>query len=1154
VARAFVHLHNHSHYSLLDGACRIPEMIARAKELAMPSIAITDHGNLFGVVEFYREAKAQGVHPVLGIETYIAPKSRHDRNQPRGERNNYHLVLLARNRTGYQNLLKLSSHAFQEGLYHRPRIDKELLKSHGEGLIGMSACLNGEVNWLLKEERYAEARKAAEFYRDVLDSFYLELQDHGIEHERAVVRRIADLGRETGLPIVATNDMHYIRQDQAAAHDALLCIQTGKLQSDPNRLHFDTHEMYMKTAEEMEALFADYPDAMENTLKIAESCDVQLEFGKLRLPDFPCPPQHASLDDFLRALCEQGLEQRYPGRGENLRARLLYELDVINKMGYAGYFLIVQDFIAYARSQGIPVGPGRGSAAGSLVAYCLGITNIDPIRYGLIFERFLNPERISMPDIDVDFSDRGRAEVIRYVVEKYGADNVSQIITFGTMAARAVVRDVGRVMAVPYGEVDKIAKMVPSTLHITLEQALEQSPDLKARFDADEQVRQLIETGRHLEGLARHASTHAAGVVISPTPLVETVPLYRSSDGEITTQWDMGTVEKVGMLKMDFLGLRTLTVLQDCLEAISKNHGVAIDIESISLDDADVYSLFARGETVGIFQFESSGITDYLRKLRPRCLEDLIAMNALYRPGPLGGGMVDDFIQRKAGTKPIKYEHPLLEPILRETYGVIVYQEQVLQIAVAMAGYSLGEADLLRRAMGKKKAEIMAEQRTSFVERSIARKIPPDVARRTFDLMALFAEYGFNKSHSAGYALVAFQTAWLKSHYPAEFMAASLTSEMSDKDRVMILLAEARRLGLRVLPPDVNASDEVFSVQEGAIRFGLAAVKGIGHGAVEAILEARAVGSFAGFHDFCERVDPGRVNRKCIEALIQAGTFDLFGATRARLCESVTSAMDHGARIRREKTMGQSSLFGGGGDVAVPPPALAVVPPWTRVEELRREKDALGFYITGHPLEEHRCVLEGLGILPIHLLDAIADNEPVLTAGITTQLRKSFDKRGNTIAFCTLEDFTGTVECLVFSDAWQAGGRSLEGDMPLLIRGRVSTREDQKPKIRVEEIHPLPELAGGGDLSVHLALPGSVEDPALEQLMAILAAHPGPSPVWVHVDHQSMEGVQMRLRSTRVCAEDPLLSALEERLGKKAVRLTLGVRNGKRSREIFTSF
>ena len=1151
--RAFVHLHNHSHYSLLDGACKIPDMIGRARELSMPAIAITDHGNLFGLVEFYREAKSQGIHPILGIETYVAPGSRHDRNRIRGERNNYHLVLLAKNRKGYQNLLKLSSEAFREGLYHRPRIDRELLKAHGDGLIGLSGCLNGEVNALLREERYADGRKAAEFYREVLDGYYLELQDHGIPDEAKVVRRLADLGREAGIPIVATNDSHYLLRDHAAAHDALLCIQTGKVQTDANRLRFETPEMYMKSADEMAALFADYPEALSNTLAIAESCDVPLEFGKLRLPHFPCPPEHASLEEYLDALCARGLESRYPGAGEDLRARLRYEIGVIRKMGYAGYFLIVQDFIVYARSKGIPVGPGRGSAAGSLVAYCLGITNIDPIRYGLIFERFLNPERISMPDIDVDFSDRGRAEVIRYVVEKYGAENVTQIITFGTMAARAVVRDVGRVMAMPYGDVDKIAKMIPATLHITLEHALEQSPDLKARYDEDEQVQKLVETGRILEGLARHASTHAAGVVISPTPLVETVPLYRSSDGEITTQWDMGSVEKIGMLKMDFLGLRTLTVLQDCLEAIGRNHGVQVDLDAIPLDDPEVYALFARGETVGIFQFESSGITDYLRKLRPRCLEDLIAMNALYRPGPLGGGMVDDFIQRKAGAKPIKYEHPLLEPILRETYGVIVYQEQVLQIAVAMAGYSLGEADLLRRAMGKKKAEIMVEQRAGFVERAIARKIPADVARRTFDLMALFAEYGFNKSHSAGYALVAFHTAWLKSHYSAEFLAASLTSEMSDKDRVMILLAEAKRLGLRVLPPDVNASDEAFSVQEGAIRFGLAAVKGIGHTAVEAVIEARNEAPFRDLHDFCERVDSSRVNRKCIEALIQAGALDRLGGGRAQMFESIPSAMDHGARLRREKTMGQHSLFGGDGpgDAAAKAPALAVVDGWSRAEELRREKDALGFYVTGHPLEEHRCVLEGLGVLPIHLLENVTDNEPVLAAGIATQLRKSFDKRGNTIAFVTLEDFTGTVECLVFSDAYQLGGRALDSDQPLLIKGRVSTREDQKPKLRVEEVLPLTDLTAGGGICLHLAVVRSVDDPDLAQLKSLLESHPGPSPVWVHVDHQSLEGVQMKLRATRITPSDPLLSALVERFGKDSVRLTLGARNGTRSREIF---
>lgn len=1152
MSRPFVHLHNHSHYSLLDGACKLEDMVRRAVGFGMPALAVTDHGNLFGLIEFYKVARGHGLKPILGIETYVAPNSRHDRNQAKGERNNYHLVLLARDATGYQNLLKLSSMAFLEGLYHRPRIDRELLREHGKGLIGLSGCLNGEVNFHLREERYERAREAADFYRGVLDGYYLEIQDHGIEDERRNVRRLVDLGREMEIPTVVTNDCHYLHREHAEAHDALLCIQTGKIQSDVNRLRFETPEMYLKSGEEMEALFGEIPSALDNTLRIAEMCDVPLEFGKLRLPHFPCPPEFASLDDYLESLCDTGLRRRYGDPGDELRGRLRYELDVIRKMNYAGYFLIVQDFIAYARSQGVPVGPGRGSAAGSLAAYCLGITNIDPIRYNLIFERFLNPERISMPDIDVDFSDRGRAQVIRYVIEKYGAENVTQIITFGTMAARAVVRDVGRVKGMPYSDVDRIAKMVPATLHITLKKALEESPELKARYDEDEQVHELIETGQVLEGLARHASTHAAGVVISPTPLIENVPLYRTSEGDVTTQWDMTSVEQVGLLKMDFLGLRTLTVLQDTLEAIQRNHGVTVDLESLPLDDMDVYGLFARGDTVGIFQFESSGMTEYLRKLKPTSLEDLTAMNALYRPGPLGSGMIDDFIQRKQGAKKIRYEHPLLEPILRDTYGVIVYQEQVMQIASAMAGYSLGEADLLRRAMGKKKAEIMDEQRAGFIERAVTRGVSAEIAKKTFALMEHFAGYGFNKSHSAGYALVAYHTAWLKRYYPGEFLAASLTSEMADKDRVMILLADARRLGIQVLPPEVNLSDVAFSVQGGAIRFGLEAVKGVGHGAVEAIIEVRTSGPYLDLHDLCQRIDPQRVNRKCIESLAQAGAFDTLGGHRAQILESIPSAIEWAARVRKEHSMGQESLFGGGAEEETPRhPPLIEIEEWPSRDLLRREKDSLGFFVSGHPLEEHRCVLDSLGVLPVHLLDTLPDNEAALAAGLPTQVRKSVDKRGNPIAFVSLEDFTGTVECLVFSDAYQSYGQYFDTDTPLLLRGRVSTREEQKPKIRVEEAVPLVDLQVNGQLTLHLALPRSADAGLLDELQELMARHPGRSRVWMHIDHQSVEGVQVRLKSTRIQACDTLLGALGARLGTRAIRLTVGEPKGARSHEIF---
>ncbi len=1151
MARPFVHLHNHTEYSLLDGACRIDEMMASVREMGMTSVAMTDHGNMFGTVEFYNAATAHGLHPVLGVEAYVAPGSRQDRQMAKEERN-HHIVLLARDERGLANLRKLSSLAFLEGFYYKPRIDRELLAAHGSGLIGLSACLNGEVNRLLRHSRFDEARAAARFYRDVFDGdFYLELQDHGIPDEAVANRRLLDLAREMDLPLVATNDTHYLRRDHAVAHDALLCIQTGKNRADADRLRFSTDQMYLKSPEEMAELFSSCEEALANTVRIAERCQVTMEFGKLKLPYFPPPPQFRDLDEYLRHLCEQGLRRRYPEMTEVLRQRLDYELGVIRQMGYAGYFLIVQDFINFARSQGVPVGPGRGSAAGSLVSYSLGITSIDPIRYNLLFERFLNPERISMPDIDVDFSDRGRAKVIQYVVEKYGADNVCQIITFGTMAARAVVRDVGRVLGMPYSEVDRIAKLVPHELGIKLDKALEHSPDLKALYESDRRVEELISIGRVLEGLARHASTHAAGVVITPTPLTDYVPLFRTNDEEVTTQFDMGACEKIGLLKMDFLGLRTLTVLQDCLEMLEAK-GEPIDLETLPLQDGPTFELLARGDTVGVFQFESSGMADYLRKLRPECFEDMIAMNALYRPGPLGEpGMIEDFIGRKQGVKRIEYEHPILEPILAETYGVIVYQEQVLMIASAMAGYSLGEADLLRKAMGKKKAEIMAEHRESFVRRAQERGITGPVATRTFDLMAHFAGYGFNKSHSAGYALVAYHTAYLKVHHPVEFMAATLTSEMSNSDRVMILLAECRRMGIQVRPPDVNLSAEAFTVHEGAIRFGLGAVKGVGHHAVESICAARASGPYTDLFGFCERIDPGPVNRKCIEALIHSGAMDAFGMPRHRLHEGLNLAMEWGVRRRREKEAGQGSLFGGGAQTVSARPELPTAEPWGVEETLRREKGALGFFVSAHPLDSWKGLMKRIGAQEVKDLGDLADSSEVLVGGVPVQVKVSTDKKGNAMAFVTVEDFTGTVEAIAFAGAFAQCRGHLTGDRPLLLKGRVSTRELEKPKILLEEALSLPDLAEAGRFSLHLALPAALTDERLFEVRRVLSGHVGRCPVYLHVDHRLLGGVRMKLRELRVHLESDFLQALEDLIGPDGVRVTLGDRNGARSAEIF---
>jgi DNA polymerase III subunit alpha len=1153
VASPFAHLHVHTHLSLLDGACRIDDLMDSVQQMGMESVAMTDHGNMFAAVEFYSAARERGIRPVLGLEAYVAPGSRHDRQAAKGEKN-HHLILLARDRRGWLNLLQLSSKAFLEGFYYKPRIDKELLAAHSGGLTGMSACLNGEVNRLLRFERYDEARAAAAFYREVFaGDFYLELQDHGIPDEAVVNRRLIDLARETGLPLVATNDTHYLRPEHAAAHDALLCIQTGKTRDERDRLRFTTDQMYLKSPEEMYALFPGQEEALANTVRIAERCDVELEFGKLLLPHFPPPPPFTDLDEYLRHLCLEGLGHRYPERTTELSERLDYELRVIRQMGYAGYFLIVQDFINYARSQSVPVGPGRGSAAGSLVSYTLGITNIDPIRYQLLFERFLNPERVTMPDIDIDFSDRGRARVIQYVVDKYGAENVCQIITFGTMAARAVVRDVGRVMGMPYVEVDRIAKAIPPELKMTLEKALAQTPELKAQYDGDARVHELIEIARVIEGLSRHASTHAAGVVITPTPLTDYVPLFRTKDDEVTTQFDMGACEKIGILKMDFLGLRTLTVLQDCLEMLSRR-GIEIDLDALPVDDPQTYALFCRGETVGIFQFESSGMTEYLRKLQPEVLEDLIAMNALYRPGPLQSGMVEDFIERKHGRRRIQYEHPLLEPILQETYGVIVYQEQVMQIASALAGYSLGEADLLRRAMGKKKKEIMDKQRAGFVERALARGIPKNTAAKVFDLMAHFAGYGFNKSHSAGYAVVAYQTAYLKVNHPVEFMAASLTSEMSNSDRVMTLLSECRRLGISVRPPEVNLSAEGFTVDEGAIRFGLGAVKGVGHPAVESLAAVRRERPFRSLHDFCERIDPGTVNRKCIEALIHAGACDGFGAPRAALIEGLGAAMEYAARRRREREAGQFSLFGGGeaGEGPSDPP-LPATPEWSSEERLRREKEALGFFVSGHPLDEFRHFLDQAGATSVYGLEALDDDSAVTLGGVPVSLKTSPDRKGNRMAFVQLEDYTGTVECIAFAEAFERCRAGLEAERPLLIKGRLSTREQQKPKIILEDAVAIADLFAMGRVAVHLQLSTSWEAERLEQIRAALAIGAGTCPVYLHVDARLLGGVIVRPRAVRISPTAEVLRALADLVGPERMRIETSGRVSFRSQDIFGS-
>ena len=1147
----FVHLHVHTQYSLLDGACKVDELAEKAAACSMPALALTDHGNLFGVVPFYRAMQKAGVKPILGMEAYVAPKARHDRARQNGQIA-HHLILLAKNLEGYQNLIRLSSIGFLEGFYYKPRIDREALKQHAGGLIGLSACLKGEVNQLARANRLEEAAAAGAFYSELFGGeFYLEVQDHGLKDEYRANERLIELSRKTGLPLVATNDVHYLEASHAKAHDVLVCIQTNHLRDDPRRLRFETDQLYFRTPQEMFELFGHVPEALENTVRIAQQCNVEIEFGKLKLPQFPLPEGFATPDDYLKHLSLEGVRGRYGEVTPATLERLTYELDVIAKMGYAGYFLITRDFIEFAKSRKIPVGPGRGSAAGSLVSYAVGITNIDPIKYNLLFERFLNPDRVSMPDIDVDFSDRGRGEVIRYVVDRYGAENVCQIITFGTMAARAVVRDVGRVLGMTYADVDRIAKMIPAELKMTLAKALKQVPELQQLSDADSQVAELLEIGQVLEGLTRHASTHAAGVVITPSPLTEHVPLYRAREGEVTTQFDMVACESIGLLKMDFLGLRTLTVVQDTLEHLSRR-GIEIDIEEIPQDDPAVYDLMSKGETVGVFQFESSGMVEYLKKLRPSCLEDLVAMNALYRPGPLGSGMVDSFIARKHGDEDVAYEHDCLADILKSTHGVMVYQEQVMQIASTMGGYSLGEADLLRRAMGKKKKEVMDEQQRIFLQRAIERSIPKQTAAQVFDQMAYFAGYGFNRSHSAGYAVLAYQTAYLKAHYPVEFMAASLSSELNDTDRLVILLGECRRMELEITPPDVNESSEAFGVEGKKIRFGLGAIKGLGHAAVESLVSARSeAGRFRSIFHLCESVEGQALNKKGLEGLVFAGALDRLGGTRAQLSAAVPLALERAAAVRRDRLRGQSSLFGDDQGV-VKEPTLPAAEEEDPGDVLRREKEALGFYLGHHPLDAFRFLLGQLTTSPAPAVRQQADGTPVQTAGMLTRVRFGTTKRGKPMASFSLEDLSGTLDALVFSEELEQCRPQLVVDAPVLVKGKVSARDGRTPVLFADRVLPLDSLRDGSDLSLHLLVSGEMGDEQLTSLRQILASRgTGGANVFLHVDPGCTGGMIVALRDVRVRAEEELLEKLALLLGPDAVRLAIGRGDQVRSADLF---
>lgn len=1141
--KEFVHLHVHSEYSLLDGAGRIPKLVERAIQLGMPALAITDHGVMYGVVDFYKACREKGVKPILGCEVYVAPRSRYQK-EGRLDDTPFHLVLLAETQEGYRNLMELVSRGFTEGFYYKPRVDKELLARYSRGLIALSACLAGEVAaYILQEQREDAVRVAAE-YRDIFgpDSFYLELQDHGYAEQKKVNRELLEISARTGIPVVATNDVHYCEAGDAELHDILLCIQTGKTLYDTDRMRFEGGEFYLKSREEMELLFGEVPEALNNTLVIAERCQVELEFNRLHLPHYELPPGYDE-DTYLEMLCREGLVNRYgPEPPEEIRKRLEYELSVIKQMGFSGYFLIVWDFVRFARERGIPVGPGRGSAAGSLVAYVLGITNIDPVRYGLLFERFLNPERVSMPDIDIDFCFERRDEVIRYVVEKYGADRVAQIITFGTMAARAAVRDVGRVLGLPYGEVDRLAKMVPPGPGVTISKALEVNPVLREVYEGNDTARRVLDLAAALEGMPRHASIHAAGVVIAKEELTHYLPLYRTSDGVVTTQFPKETVEELGLLKMDLLGLRTLTVIGHTVELIEARRGIKLDLENLPLDDEKTYRMLSRGESIGVFQLESSGMRNLLRELKPENFEDLIALVALYRPGPLGSGMVEDFINRKHGRTPITYLHPSLEPILKDTYGVILYQEQVMRIASDLAGFTLGEADLLRRAMGKKKPEIIAGLREQFVEGAVVRGIDRETAGQIFDLMEYFAGYGFNKSHSAAYALVAYQTAYLKANYPLEYMTALLTSVLSNSDRVALYIEECRRMGIEVLPPDVNESDHSFTIVGDRIRFGLGAIKNVGQHAVEAIIAERAAhGPYTSLMDFCQRLDLRVINRRVLESLIKGGAMESLPGNRAQKLAVLDQCLELAQKKQEEREKGQISLFEAltGAETEelwaeeIEFPNLEEFP---SRELLSMEKEMLGLYISGHPLAACKEALEMRVTWKVGELAEQGDGAPGVIGGMVAALREVSTRQGERMAFLVLEDLTGSVEVVVFPSLYRQVRLWLEGDQVVLMRGKID-RQEEEVKFLADEILPLPEgnesLGGGKKEKKGIFL--RVEDkPAVRKaLYHLLQAYRGDLPVFIKFSSRP-EVIQAR-RDLWIEPREEVIRRLRDLLGNENV-------------------
>lgn len=1167
--RDFVHLHIHTEYSLLDGACRIDQLMDRVKECGQSAIAITDHGVMYGCVQFYKAAKKAGIKPIIGCEVYVATRTRFDKvNKIDG---NNHLILLCKNETGYKNLIKMVSAAFVEGFYSKPRVDKQLLKQYHEGLICLSACLAGEIPQAILAGDYERAKSTALWYQELFGkgNYYIELQDHGLEEDTIVLPQLIKLARETGIPMAATNDSHYLRKDDAKMQSILLCIQTGKTIQDADRMEFRTDEFYVKTTDEMYELFAMVPEACANTQKIADQCNFDFDFGHTKIPYYKAP-NGMDNQEFFEKLCWDGLERRYGSDvPQSNKDRLTYEIGVVKSMGYTNYYLIVWDYINYAKSQGIPVGPGRGSGAGSIAAYCVGITDIDPIRYNLIFERFLNPERVSMPDFDVDFCYERRQEVIDYVARRYGADHVSQIITFGTMSARAVVRDVGRVLGYPYAEVDAVSKSIPFELNMTLARALEISPELKKNYQEDARVKRLIDTSRALEGLPRHASTHAAGVLITDKPVTDYVPLQRN-DEVITTQFPMGTIEKLGLLKMDFLGLRTLTVIRDALD-LMRDAGVDMKAEDIPLDDQAVYDMISEGETDGVFQLESGGMRSFLSNMKPQNFEDIIAAISLYRPGPMDS--IPRYIEGKNNPGAIHYLHPKLKPILDVTYGCMVYQEQVMQIVRDLAGYSYGRSDLVRRAMAKKKHDVMAKEREIFIHGleedgqivvpgCVRNGVSAEIASQLFDEMTAFASYAFNKSHAAAYGVVAVRTGWLKRHYPVQFFAALLNSVSSDSGKVAAYSQYCRKHGIPLLPPDINQSVRKFSVGRNAqgvsgIRFGLGAIKSCGDKAIDSIIaQRRKGGPYKDIFDFCQRMDSEQVNKRVVESLILSGAMDCTGARRTQLMAVYESALDGAAKSRRSNVAGQMSLFGDGLLEEVKP-TLPDIPEYNLRTMLSLEKNVTGLYISGHPLGDYSKALSALDMNTARLTELLEspdhglsfDGQRVRMGGMLTEVRQKATKAGNLMGFATLEDLTGTIEALVFPRVLERVSTELMPDTAVVLSGRLSIREEEEPKLMLDTVEPLytdaelDQMSENGALSpaVKQLLPGNTlylrlpSDSAIGMVQPILQRFSGRKPVVLYIEST---GAKLRApQNLFVSPTQELVDTLSDMLGAKNVVL-----------------